>query len=68
MVSAGRGTPSAGLLMPLTLASFLLVAVHRYLALHHPDFSAAHHGPVLPGVHPGEPSTTSRGLAHSARS
>ena len=38
MVSAGGGAPSVGLLLLLMLASFFLVAVHRDLALHHPDF------------------------------
>lgn len=68
MVSAGGGAPSVGLLLLLMLASFFLVAVHRDLALHHPDFPTAHHSPVLPGVHPGEQSAASGGLAHSAQS
>ncbi|XP_065779996.1 phosphatidylinositol N-acetylglucosaminyltransferase subunit Q isoform X2 [Muntiacus reevesi] len=43
-------------------------AVHRDLALHHPDFSAAHHGPVLPGVHPAPaPGGHRAGLGPSAR-
>lgn len=32
----------------------LLAAVHWDFALHHPGLPAAHHSPVLPGVHPGE--------------
>ena len=55
-----QGHRRTGLSLPLTLASSLPIAVHRDLALHHPDLSAAHHGPVLPRVHPGEPSATSQ--------
>uniref|UniRef100_A0A8C0ABA0 Phosphatidylinositol glycan anchor biosynthesis class Q n=2 Tax=Bos TaxID=9903 RepID=A0A8C0ABA0_BOSMU len=43
-------------------------AVHRDLALHHPDFPASYHGPVLPGVHPAPaPSGHRAGPGPSAR-
>lgn len=35
--------------------SFLPAAIHWDFALHRSGLPAAHHSPVLPGVHPGEP-------------
>ena len=58
-----RAVPGMGLLLMLTVVSFLPAAVHRDLALHHPALPPAHHGPVLPGVHPGEPRGSRPGRA-----
>ena len=76
-----RGVASAGRAVAqhetfADAASFLPVAVHWDLAVHHPGLPSAHHGPVLLGVHTGEPSAVYHGgagrvtwpvdLAHSA--
>lgn len=55
-----RGVASAagavsGMRPQLMLVPLLPAAVHRDFALHHPGLPVAHHCPVLPGVHPGEP-------------
>ncbi|XP_061256595.1 phosphatidylinositol N-acetylglucosaminyltransferase subunit Q isoform X1 [Bos javanicus] len=50
------------------LSALVSPAVHRDLALHHPDFPASYHGPVLPGVHPAPaPSGHRAGHGPSAR-
>jgi hypothetical protein len=41
--------------------SFFPAALHWDLALHHPGLLATHHRSVLPGIHPGEPSTSCPG-------
>lgn len=43
------------------MLSFFPTAVHWDLALHHPGLLAAHYRSVLPGIHPGEPSTSCPG-------
>lgn len=44
-------------------AAVLLLALHWNTALHHPALPAAHHGSLLPGLHPGKtPAVTLHSL------